>query len=49
MPKAIENYLKKEALKHHLHGERANAYIFGTLHKIEKAHEAHERHEHHLK
>lgn len=44
MPKAIENYLKKEALKHHLHGERANAYVYGTLRKIEKFHESHHMH-----
>jgi len=33
MPKALEEYLKKEALKHHLRGKRFNAYVFGTLRK----------------
>jgi hypothetical protein len=37
MPKALERYLKKEAMKHHLHGDRMNAYIYSTLNKIEKA------------
>ena len=36
MPKALENQLKKEALKHHLRGKRFNAYVYGTLNKIEK-------------
>jgi hypothetical protein len=33
MPKKLERKLKKEAKKKGLKGERANAYIFGTLRK----------------
>lgn len=34
MPKALEKYLRKEAAKHHLHGTRLNAYVYGTMRKI---------------
>ena len=33
MPKAMEKALKKEAKKKGLHGERANAYVYGTMRK----------------
>jgi len=33
MPKALENKLKREAGKKGLKGERADAYIYGTLRK----------------
>lgn len=36
MPKELEKQLKKEAHKHHLEGKRFNAYVYGTLGKIEK-------------
>ena len=31
MPKAMEKALKKEAKKKGLHGERANAYVYGAV------------------
>jgi hypothetical protein len=36
MPKAIHDKLAKEAASKGLKGERKNAYIYGTLNKIEK-------------
>ena len=33
MPKALERQLKKEASSKGLTGERANAYVYGTLRK----------------
>jgi hypothetical protein len=33
MPKAMEEKLKKEAKKKGLKGERADAYVYGTLRK----------------
>jgi len=36
MPKKVENALEKEAAKKGLTGERKNAYIYGTLAKIDK-------------
>lgn len=33
MPKALEKKLKLEAKKKGLKGERANAYVYGTLQK----------------
>jgi hypothetical protein len=33
MPKAMERELKKEAKKKGLSGDRANAYIYGTMRK----------------
>lgn len=36
MPKAIEDKLKKQAKKKGLKGKRKNAYVYGTLNKIEK-------------
>lgn len=36
MPKKVENALKKEATKKGLTGERKNAYVYGTLAKIDK-------------
>lgn len=36
MPKKVENALKKEAAKKGLTGERKNAYVYGTLAKIDK-------------
>ena len=38
MPKKIEKKLMSEAKKKGLTGERKNAYIYGTLAKIEKYH-----------
>lgn len=37
MPIKLERKLKSEAKKKGLTGYRANAYIYGTLQKIEKA------------
>lgn len=37
MPKEIEQKLMKEAIARKLKGARKNAYVFGTLSKIEKA------------
>lgn len=34
MPKALEDKLKKEAAKKSLHGERAGAYVYGTLQRV---------------
>jgi hypothetical protein len=34
MPKKMERELKKEAKKKGLTGERADAYVFGTMRKI---------------
>ena len=31
MPKALEKQLKKEAKKKGLHGERADAYVYGAM------------------
>ncbi len=36
MPKKVHEALKKEATKKGLKGERKDAYIYGTLNKIEK-------------
>lgn len=36
MPKKVENKLKAEATKKGLTGKRRNAYIYGTLRRIEK-------------
>lgn len=36
MPKKIERKLKAQAKKKHLTGKRANAYVYGTMNKIEK-------------
>jgi hypothetical protein len=33
MPKLLERKLEAEARKKHLKGERANAYVYGTLRK----------------
>ena len=33
MPKALEKKLKKEAKQRGLHGERADAYVYGTMRK----------------
>jgi len=33
MPKALEKKLKKEAKQRGLTGERANAYVYGTMRK----------------
>lgn len=33
MPKALEEKLRKEALKRRLTGKRANAFIYGTMRK----------------
>jgi hypothetical protein len=33
MPKALEEKLKREAKKKGLKGERADAYVYGTLRK----------------
>lgn len=35
MPKKIHDKLAREAAKKHLTGKRKNAYIFGTLNRIE--------------
>ena len=35
MPKALEDALKKQATKKGLKGERKNAYIYGTIAKVE--------------
>lgn len=37
MPKKIEKMLKKSAKKKGLKGNRADAYVYGTMNKIEKA------------
>jgi hypothetical protein len=34
MPKKMEEELKKEAKKKGLKGERADAYVYGTLQKV---------------
>lgn len=36
MPKALENQLKKQAKKKGLGEDRMNAYVYGTMNKIEK-------------
>jgi hypothetical protein len=36
MPKELENKLKAEASKKGLTGERRDAYVYGTMNKIEK-------------
>jgi hypothetical protein len=36
MPKKVERELKQEAKKKGLTGERADAYVYGTLSKIKK-------------
>ena len=43
MPKKLERKLKRLAAKKGLKGERKNAYVFGTLQKIEKAKKAKRR------
>jgi len=35
MPKKVENALKKEAAKKGITGERKNAYVYGTMQKME--------------
>jgi hypothetical protein len=40
MPKKEEAKLKKQARKKGLKGERADAYVYGTLNKIKKARKA---------
>lgn len=37
MPKRLEQLLRREAEKKHLRGERKNAYVYGTIRKVEKA------------
>ena len=37
MPKKEEEKLKKQAEKKGLTGDRKNAYVYGTMNKIEKA------------
>jgi hypothetical protein len=34
MPKEVEMKLKKEAKKNGLTGDRANAYVYGTMQKL---------------
>ena len=34
MPKRLERRLKKEVKKKGLKGERANAYVYGTMRKL---------------
>lgn len=36
MPKELHDKLEREARKKHLTGERKDAYVYGTLSKIEK-------------
>lgn len=36
MPKKVEAKLKREATKKGLKGEKKNAYVYGTLNKIDK-------------
>lgn len=36
MPKELHDRLAKQAAKKGLKGKQANAYTFGTMHKIEK-------------
>ncbi len=36
MPKALHDKLAKEAQKKGLKGKKKNAFVFGTLNKIEK-------------
>lgn len=46
MPKALEEKLQREASKKGLSGERANAYVYGTLRKTgwePKGHKTHPR------
>lgn len=40
MPKALHRKLEREATKKHLHGDRRNAYVYGTIAKV-KAHKRH--------
>ena len=40
MPKKMEKSLKKSAAKKGLKGERKDAYVYGTMNKIEKAKKA---------
>lgn len=40
MPKKAHEALKRQARKKGLTGERADAFVFGTLNKIEKAKKA---------
>jgi len=40
MPKALHDKLRREAKKKGLTGERANAYVYGTMNKVEKAKKA---------
>jgi len=37
MPKALHRKLARQATKQGLRGERRDAYIYGTMNKIEKA------------
>lgn len=36
MPKKLEENLKKEAGKKGLKGDKADAYVFGTMKKVDK-------------
>ena len=40
MPKKEEEKLKRQARKKGLKGERLNAYVYGTMNKIEKRRKA---------
>lgn len=35
MPKELHDKLRREAIKRRLSGKRADAYVYGTLNKIE--------------
>jgi len=37
MPEALHKRLEEEAKKKGLHGKQKDAYVFGTLNRIEKA------------
>jgi hypothetical protein len=37
MPKALHDKLARRATKMGLKGERKNAYVYGTMNKVEKA------------
>jgi len=36
MPKALHNQLERQASKQGLKGKRKNAYVYGTLKRVEK-------------
>ena len=40
MPKALHKKLKKQAKKKNLKGKRADAYVYGTMKKTNKARRA---------